>query len=141
MQLQSEGDVLQDRPVRQQSEVLEHHGKFASAYVPQLLLAHVCDVLPVDDDFAGSGAVEQVEAAQQAGLAAARQSHDDEYLTLADGEVGVVDRDGASGLFQYFLFGLSLAEHLQGLLFVVPEDEVQVFDFNLVCVHRFSCFW
>ena len=85
----AERDVLEDRLVREEVEGLEDHADVS----PQLgeLLALLGQRLPVDGDRPGLHGLEPVDRATEGGLARSRRPDDDDDLTLADGEVDVLE--------------------------------------------------
>ena len=95
---QAFGDVLQRRHVRPQVELLEHHADRA-AHLAQLAARHlaaagrgVADQLPVDGDLAGIIFLEEVDAAQQRGLARAGRPDQARHLARLDGQVNFLQR-------------------------------------------------
>ena len=100
-------DVLRDRLLHEQVELLENHANLA-AHLAKLLLAHVRHVLPVNEDFALRGRVEAVDAADEGALACARETDDAENIALANLQADVVQRDDlAAG------YGVDLLDVLQ----------------------------
>src|SRR5690606_18252216 len=97
LDLQAVGDVVEDGAVRQQAEVLEHHGGAVPAQFAQPGLVHGEHVLAVDGDGARGRLDEPGQAAHQGGLAGTGQAHDDEDLALADVETHVAHGGGAAG--------------------------------------------
>ena len=83
-----EGDVLLDRHMREEVEVLEHHAHLAAVEVQVDLLAVEGDILEVNG--AGGRLLEEVQAAQQRRFAAAGRADDAAHLALADLQVNVV---------------------------------------------------
>ena len=90
-QLQRERDVAQHGALLEQAEVLEDHAD-GGAQLEQLLAGEVGDIAPVDEDLARRGALEQVDAAHERGLARARGTDDAEDVAVVDGQVDVVER-------------------------------------------------
>ncbi len=76
------GHVLQDGQVGEQVEVLEHH--------PHLLAVVVDvhpppgDVHPLEDDLPAAGLLQQVQGAEEGGLAGAGGPHDDHHVPFVD---------------------------------------------------------
>ena len=95
--LEPEGDVVDDAPVRQQPEVLEDHREATPAQLAEPLLVRGTDVLAVEEDLAQGRLDQPGEAADERRLAAARQAHDDEDLARADVERDVADGDRGRG--------------------------------------------
>ena len=91
LQLQGEGDVLQDGALLEEREVLEDHPD-ALAHVAQLLALEARDVGAVDEHLARGGALEQVDVAHQGGLARTGLADDAEDVAVVDGEAHVVER-------------------------------------------------
>ena len=75
-----EGDVLLDRHMREEVEVLEHHAHLAAVEVQVDLLAVEGDILEVNG--AGGRLLEEVQAAQQRRFAAAGGADDGHDLAL-----------------------------------------------------------
>ena len=75
-----EGDVLLDRHMREEVEVLEHHAHLAAVEVQVDLLAVEGDTLEVNG--AGGRLLEEVQAAQQRRFAAAGGADDGHDLAL-----------------------------------------------------------
>src|SRR5690606_21184628 len=86
--LQRERDVLEDRLVRQQPEVLEHRAD-ASPQVRDLPVGEPVEVLAGDPDPPGGGALLLERQPQERRLAGAGRAHEEHELTLLDlhGEV------------------------------------------------------
>ena len=95
--LQAVGDVVDHPAVRQQPEVLEHHGELAPAQLPQPLVVGRAHVLALEEDLARGRLDQPRQAADQRGLARTGQAHDDEDLAGRDVEGDVADGGGASG--------------------------------------------
>ena len=75
-----EGDVLLDRHMREEVEVLEHHAHLAAVEVQVDLLAVEGDILEVNG--AGGRLLEKVQAAQQSRFATAGGADDGHDLAL-----------------------------------------------------------
>ncbi len=88
---QRKGDVVENRQMGQQAEILEHHAHGAPAQLDQLGFARLQQVLAVEQHFAGGGLHQARQAAHHGRLARARQPHDDEDLADMDVEAGVDD--------------------------------------------------
>ena len=73
--------VLQDRQMREQVEVLEHHADFAAHFVDALEVGGQLDA--VDDDLALLVLFEPVDAADQRRFARARGPGDDDALAAS----------------------------------------------------------
>ena len=84
-------DVLEDRQVREEVELLEHHPHLGP-YVVEVR-ADVGQGEAVHDDLALGGDLQQVDAAQHRGLSRPAGTDDDDHLALGDVEV-----DGAHGV-------------------------------------------
>jgi hypothetical protein len=84
----AEGDVLEDRLVREEVERLEDHADIG----PELreLLAVLGKRLAVDADRAAVDRLEPVDGAAQRGLAAARRTDHDHDLAAMDREIDVL---------------------------------------------------
>ena len=54
-------------------------------------MAGLLDVLAVEEDLAGVGGLQQVDAAQESGLAAAGGSDDADYLALGGGKINILE--------------------------------------------------
>jgi hypothetical protein len=87
-----DGDVLADREVREQPDLLDD----VADAPPQLVGVDVRDVLPVEQDLPGGGLDEPVHHLQGGGLAAARRP--DQRDDRAGRHVQVERVDGRSGL-------------------------------------------
>ena len=115
---QRQGYVVQNRAVRHQGEVLEHHGNVFVAVAPQGLVLHREDILAVDQDAAGGRLEQPVDMADERGLAAAGQAHDAEDFAARDRQGDVGDPDDAVEPFQHLgfrdSFGLHGVERLAG---------------------------
>ena len=110
--------VRKHRQVWQESEMLEHHAHLVAANLGELILRRLQQVAILEKDFPGRRLDEPRHAAQQRGLAGAGESHDDEYLTLADGEGCVLDRSDDSGGLKHLRVRIAvvLGVDLPGLL-------------------------
>ena len=106
-QLKRERDVAQHRALLEQAEVLEDHAHLR-AQLKQRLARQVRDVAAVVDDGAFRGALEQVEAAHERGLARARRADDAEHVAIVYGEVHVAQR-----MVGAFALAIRLAHVLQ----------------------------
>jgi hypothetical protein len=137
-QFETKGGVLAHAQVRHQSEGLEHHAHIAAAQFEQFGIADGGDVAAIDNDLAGARLDQPVEQAHEGGLAGARQPHDDENLALADGKIGITDPDSLSGTVEDVVLIDALAEQAQGVLRLIAEDLVQVFDDDFVLHFRSS---
>ena len=82
------GDVLQHRLVGEQVEVLEHHAHLLPVQVDVHRLAG--KVCAVEEDGAGGGLLQQIQAAQQRGLAGTGGADDGHHLAAADVQIAVV---------------------------------------------------
>ena len=125
---QPELDVVEHAALRQQAEVLEDHGHLVPAQVAKGLPVELGDVFAVEQDLAGRGLDEPVQAADHGGLAAAGQAHDHEGLALFDVEAGAVDGHGAAGFGKDFALGQALLDQGQGPLRIGTEDFRQISD-------------
>jgi hypothetical protein len=70
LDLEPEGDVVEDGPVGQEPEVLEDHPDLPAPDLPKLLGRHVGDVLAIQVDVALGRHVETVDGPQDGGLSA-----------------------------------------------------------------------
>ena len=86
--LQREAHVLQHTSLLQQVEALEDHGN-TSAHFQQLRLRQGGHVPAVDDDLAGAGPLQQVDAADEGAFAGAGKADDTENLAVVDGKVDI----------------------------------------------------
>lgn len=102
------GDVLRDRAVREQREVLEHHAHPPLAQLAHLSRGLVGQVDVVDQHPAGSGREQSVQRAQQGRLARTGQSHHHENFAALHGEGGVDHRRGHAGQLQFGAVGAVL---------------------------------
>ena len=85
--------------MREQVEVLEHHADVAAHEVD--LAVRVGDVLALDEDAAGRGLLEAVDAAQEGGLAGPGRSDHADHLTRFDPEIdSPEDLEVAEGLVE-----------------------------------------
>ena len=89
LHLEGKGHVLQHRTVGQQREVLKHHAHLVAAKLRELPVGRLEQVLPLEHDCAGGGLDQAGKAAEQRGLAGAREPHDHEYLAGIDLQRGV----------------------------------------------------
>ena len=80
LHLEGVSGVVEHRAVRQQCEVLEHHGDALAAHIPHLGRDRSCDVDAVDGHRTRGRLDETVEHADERGLAGTGQAHDDEDL-------------------------------------------------------------
>jgi hypothetical protein len=103
LDLQAEGNVLDEPTVREQPEMLEDHAHLVSAKLSQALLARRGDVLVVDDDLPRGGGNEPGDATNEGGLAAPRQPHHHEDLAGLDVERDVTNGGDAARLIQKVL--------------------------------------
>ena len=88
------GDILQHRLVGEQVEVLEYHAHLLAVQVDIHRLGG--QIGAVEEDGAGGGLLQQVQAAQQRGFAGAGGPDDGHHLALADIQTAVVQGvDGA----------------------------------------------
>ena len=81
--------LLQHGHVREQVELLEDHADPGAQLVD--VGVGVGDLLALDEDLAAGGDLEQVDAAQQRGLAGARRADDAHDLPVADVEVDALE--------------------------------------------------
>ena len=86
--------VALDGEVVEEVEVLEHHAHVATHLVD--VDVRCGDVLALEQDLARGGNLEQVEAAQESGLARAGRPDDDDLLAGGDVLVHVVENDVVS---------------------------------------------
>ncbi len=100
--LQPVGDIVQHGAVRQEAEVLEHHGHLPPAQFPQLRQARLQDVFAIHEYLPGRGFDQPGQAADQGGFAGSGKPHDHENLALGDVEAQVPDGRHAAGAFQQF---------------------------------------
>jgi len=91
LHLQTERDVVEHAPVREQGEVLEDRGRRA------LVRRQVDERLAVEHDVALARELVAPDHAQRRRLAAAGRPEQDDVLPVVDMQVDVVDRDGAAG--------------------------------------------
>lgn len=134
LDLQAVRGVLQDAPVGEEREVLEHHADLGGADVPQIAGAQGGQVLAVEQHAARGGVEQTVEHPQQGGLARAGQPHDDEDLSRLHGERGVDHRCGRSLGAQLVAVGAAL-ELPHGFIGSSSEDFVQVFGLQPGHIH------
>ena len=99
LDLERKGDVLQHRAVGQQREVLKHHAHLVAAQLRQLPVGRLEQVLALEHDRAGGGLDQAREAAEQRGLAGAREPHDHQDLAGVDLQRGIT-HGGDVALFQ-----------------------------------------
>jgi hypothetical protein len=85
---QSEGDVLVDREVGQQLEVLEHEADLA-AEVRELAALHPAELDAVDEDLALGRLLLADQQAHERGLAGTRWSNQEQEVSLGHFEVDV----------------------------------------------------
>ena len=93
LHLQPPCGVLLDRAMRQQSEVLEDHGRFGPAVVDELLLVVLENVLVVNDDLAECWLDQAGQDTDERRFAAAREPHHDERLADLHVEADVLQAD------------------------------------------------
>ena len=103
--LQRVGDVLLDRLVGQQPEVLEDRADLATQ-LRHLALRHLAKVVAADEQPAGADDLLADRQAHQGGLAGAAGADDEDELTAVDVEVDPVERGVA-------LVGISLGDVLK----------------------------
>ena len=84
------GDVLIDRARLHEVEVLKDHADLPSRRA-QLPFRILRQILPVQDDLAGRGPLQQVDAAHQRGLARAGEADDAEDFAVPDGQRHIPD--------------------------------------------------
>ena len=96
LDLQAPGCVVDYGAMGEQPEVLEHHCGLAAAELGELLVVVPEHVLAVYPDFARGGLDEADEAANERGLAAARQAHYHERFAKPHVEADVLERNHAS---------------------------------------------
>ena len=84
------GDVLQHRLMGKQVEVLEHHAHLLAVQVDIHRLTG--QIHAIKEDLAGGGLLQQIQAAQQRGLAGAGGTDDGHYLSLFDLQIAVIQR-------------------------------------------------
>ena len=102
--LHGEADVFQTRPLHQQVEALEDHGDLPAGQ-PQLPFREGRHLLPVHDDGARGGPLQQVHAPHQGALACSGEADDPEDLPLLNVQIDILQRvdsvfPGAEGLVQ-----------------------------------------
>ena len=136
LNLEAEGCVLEHRAVREEREVLEHHGDVVLSHAADLGGVGRREVGAVDHDAAGGGLEQTVEGPDEGGLARAGEAHDDEDLALLDVEGGVDDCRGDSSA--EFRSRRSGAQSLRGFLGLAPEDLGEALHRHSCVVHAFS---
>src|SRR5699024_1458414 len=92
LDLQRVGGVVQHCAVRQQCEVLEHHGDPSAADLPHPCRRNLAQVILTEVDVPAVGPPDTVEHTDERGLAGPGEAHDHEDLTLLHLEGGVDDR-------------------------------------------------
>jgi hypothetical protein len=92
-QFERQEHVLARREVGQQLERLEHEADAAAAQERELVLVEVRELLPRQQNAAGSGSVEPREEPEQRRLPAARRADDGHQLAVLDLEVDRVEDD------------------------------------------------
>ena len=100
LDLHAERDVVDDPPMREQAEVLEHHGDLPATDLAQPIVVERQDVLSVDQDLAGGRFVQAVQHPHERRLPRARETHHDEDLTRVHVEGHVPDGGHAARLLQ-----------------------------------------
>ena len=98
LHFQPEGHVVDEITVGEQAEVLEDHAHAVAAQVEQLALVGGRDVELADPHRAGRRLDEAGQAADERGLPAPGQAHDDEHLAVGDVEIDLPDGDDVAGL-------------------------------------------
>jgi hypothetical protein len=91
MHLESELDVLEDAPVREEREVLEYRRRRA------LVRREADERDAVQQDVASGRCLVAADHPQRRRLAAARRSKEDDVLAVVDVQVEVVDGEGTAG--------------------------------------------
>ena len=97
---QREGDVSENAALLEQVEALEDH-RDAAAHFQKFRSREQGDVLPVDDDAAGGGPLQEVDAAHKRAFACTGETDNAEDLTVLDGKVDVaqsLDIAGGGGI-------------------------------------------
>ena len=94
------GQVVQHRLVGKQVEVLEHHAHLLAVQGQIHLFAG--DVHAVEDDRAGRGLFQQVQASQECALAAAGRPDDGHHVALADVRGHAVQRLDIAAVVVFF---------------------------------------
>ena len=97
LHLQPEGHVVDEVTVGEQAEVLEHHAHAMAAQVEQLAFVGSRDVDAADLHRARGRLDEARQAADERGLPAPGQAHDDEHLAVGNVEVDLADGDDIAG--------------------------------------------
>jgi len=120
--LQRVGHVVDHLAVRQQTEVLEHHGHVVPAQLAQLDVVGPGDLLAVHHDTPGGGLDEPGEQPDQGGLARAGQAHHHEHLAGRHLERDVLDGHHAAGLGLQVLAGQVRIRCADDLVGPVSED-------------------
>ena len=101
-ELQGERDIVQAGALHEQVKMLEDHTDGFPG-VPQLLFRQLHQILAVNGDGTFRGALQQVHAPNQGGLAGAGQADDAENLAFVDGKVDVIQRmDAAFAIAEAF---------------------------------------
>src|SRR5918994_1003090 len=98
LDLQAEGDVLDDAPVGEEPEVLEDHRDGVAPQFAELAGVRARHAVAEDRDVAGGGLDQPDQRAHERRLARAGEAHDDEDLAGHDLERDVAHGDRAAGL-------------------------------------------
>ena len=102
--------VVQHGLVVEKVEALKHHADLLPQGVEVDLEVH--EILPVEPDVAGIGFLQQIDAAQQRGLAGAGRADDAHDLAAVDLQVDALEHvEVAEGLFELFDFDDGIVRH------------------------------
>ena len=88
--LHREADIIQTVPLHEQIEALEDHGNVAPRST-KLRGRHGIQTFSVDDDLAGGGALEHIDAAHQRALAGAAHADDAVNVTVRNGQGDILE--------------------------------------------------
>ncbi len=134
---QAVSDILEDRHVGKQGEMLEHHAHSVPPNVSQRLLVHGGDLIVVHPHAPGGRLDQAIYAANQRGLAAAGEAHYNEHLPLPDVEARIDNAHCLPGFRQDLRVVVSLRNHLEGAPRLATVDLVDRFDtdFGLIVRH------
>ena len=131
-EFQAESGIVQHRQMRHERKRLKNHAHIVQAEFNQLILAHLNDIFPIHDHFAGGGLDEPIEHTDNGGFTGTGQSHDDEDFAGFDGKAGIVDPYGHAGFFVNGLFAMPFLEELQSIFRLGTEYFVQIFHNDLI---------
>lgn len=119
--LEAEADVSEDRPVRKERKVLEHHAELLLAECQKFLAAELGDIYVIHDDLSAARLDQSVHTAQQSRLSRPRKTHQDKNFSFGDIERDVAQADDSVACRSNFVLTFSFCDEVESLGAVRPK--------------------